>query len=181
MNPLSKIQVLMVGFLLLLFATFLYDFLLVIPAVVLFLLQFPMMRGELKREYPEDWMKYSLVFMIYEIIMVLFLYAIINSRTSLFDIGAIYNILIIMIFIIITTIILKFFVGRGYCYGDVLFSTNGWVGVRIKNDLFSKINEANYAVENPLEVGVKKGDRVKIRVRSTLNKSVPYEIAEAVK
>lgn len=181
MNPLSKIQVLMVGFLLLLFATFLYELLLIIPALVLFLLQFPVMRRELKREYPEDWTKYSLVFMVYEIVMVLFLYAIINSRTTLFDIGAIYNILIVMILIIIATIILKFFVNRGYCYGDVLFSTRGWVGVRIKNDLFSKINEANYAVENPLEVGVKRGDRVKIRVRSTLNKSVPYEVVEVVK
>ena len=74
------------------------------------------------------------------------------------------------------TIVLKFFVGRRYCYGTVIFSTKGWVGAHIKGDLFSKIIEANYAVENPLDLDVKKGDRVRIRVKTGVNKSMPIEV-----
>lgn len=181
MNPLTKMQVLMVGFLLLLFAAFLYQWLLIVPAAALFLLQFPVIRGELKREYPEDYMKYSLVFIIYELVMVILLYTIINSRMSFFDIGALYGILTVVVLIIAITIALKYIINRRHCYGNVLFSTQGWVGVSIKNDLFSKIAEANYAVENPLGVAVKKGDRVKVRVRSTLGRSVPYEVEGVVK
>jgi len=181
MNSLTKVQALMAGCVILLFASLVWQLLLLVPAAALFLLQFPVMKGELKRDYPEDWIKYSLVFILYELVMVVMLYVILTMRASIFSISSVFSILIAMLFVVILTLALKFFVNRRHCYGTVLFSTKGWVGVRVKSDLFSKLPEANYAVENPLEVGVKKGDRVRIRVKSSFGKTAPYELEEVIK
>jgi uncharacterized membrane protein len=181
MNTLSKLQFLMVGFLVLVLLAFLINTLLLAPAILLFILQFPLVKGPLKKEYPEDWRKYAAVFLIYEIVLMALFYMMKTTYISFTNLSSLYNMFMAVIFVILMTVALKYFVGRKHCYGTVIFSTGDWVGVRIKGDLFSKINEANYAVENPLNVKVRKGDRVDIRIKGGLGKVVPYEIREVVK
>lgn len=181
MNSLFKLQALMIGFLLLVLAAFLMELLLLVPALVLFALQFPVAKGELKGDYPEDWKKYTAVFIGYETILILLAAWIWFTGISYMDMGSIVNVLFAVLFVIILTLVLKYFLMRRYCYGDVLFTTKGWAGVAIKSDLFSKISGANYAVENPRNVKAGKGDRVKVRVESSLGKTVPSELVEAIR
>ena len=182
MNSLSKLQMLMVVFLLTILAALLFgDLLLLLPAALLFVLQIVISNKSLKNEYPEDWIKYSLVFIIYELILIVVFYFMMSSMPSLLNLEFIYNLFFLVLVIIILTISLKLFIGRKYAYGTVIFSTGNWVGVHLKGDLFSKINEANYAVENPKELKAKKGDRVKIATRGMMGKSVPNELLEVLK
>lgn len=176
MNSLSKLQILMVAFLLLVLAAFLVDPLLLILAVALFLMQIPISRRDLRAEYPEDWQKYTAVFMIYELILLVIFYVMATTRLSFTDLSSIYNLLTLIIVVIVMVIGLKYLAGRRHCYGTVLFSTKGWVGVEIKNDLLSKAREGNYAVENPMNVKVAKGDRVRVRIGGGLGKTIPTEL-----
>ncbi len=181
MNSLSKVQALMVGFLLLLFPAYLIDRLLLLPAAVLLALQFVVARSELRRDYPEDWMKYTMVFVLYEAVIVVMVFFIFNSVAASLSMGSVYTMFMAVLFVLMMTITLKYLVGRGYCYGIVLFTSGEWAGVSVKPDLFSKISEADYAVRNPLGQKVKKGDRVRVRLKAGMNKSAPQEIVEVVK
>ena len=181
MNSLSKVQALMVGFLLMLFPAYFIEKLLLIPAAILLALQFIVARSELRRDYPEDWMKYTMVFVAYEIIIILMMFFIFSAVMTSLSIGAVYTMFIAILLVLVATILLKFLIGRGYCYGTVLFTSGDWAGVSVKGDLFSKINEANYAVKSALGPKVKKGDRVRVKLKAGMNKSAPCEIVEVVK
>jgi uncharacterized membrane protein len=179
MNSLTKMQVLMAGFLLLVMGAFLVDIALLVLAAILFILQLLVSKRELRADYPEDWVKYSFIFLIYEVILLGVLYLMISSKNQ-FSMEFISTLFIAALFVIILTILLKFLVVRKSCYGTVIFSTGKWVGVQIKSDLFTKIKQANYAVENPLELKVKKGDRVSVRMKSGMN-ACPSELLDIVK
>ncbi len=181
MNSISKVQALMSGFLLVLFAAFFVERLLLIPAVILLILQFLVARSELRRDYPEDWLKYTMVFVFFEIAILLLIYGIFTSVLVSLDFGSLTRVFVVMILFMITVVALKYFIGRGYCYGSVLFSAGEWVGVSIKSDLFSKITEADYAVKNPLKLKVKAGDRVKVRTKNSMGKSSLRELAEVIR
>jgi uncharacterized membrane protein len=171
----------MIAFLGLFLLSFLFDMLLLVPAVLLFLLQFPLMRRDLKKEYPEDWLKYALVILIYEVVLSAVFFGMATTAVTTLDLIAIYNLFILILFVIVILMAAKFLMIRKYVYGSVIFSTKDWVGVYIKSDLFSKVFEANYAVENPLSLKVKKNDRVKIRLRGRMGKARPYELMEVMK
>ncbi len=177
MNSLAKLQVLMTAFLFLITFAFLLEPLLLIPAAALFLLQFPIARGEFARDYPEDWKKYAFVFIAYEAVFLVLILVIKSVPLSAMDFGSMYTVFGLVMVIILMTIALKYFVGRRYCYGTVLFSTKGWVGVHVKNDLFSRVREADYAVSNPRGMAVAKGERVKLRIAAGLGSSAPAELA----
>ena len=183
MNSLSKIQLLMAAFLLLLFGAFLIDTLLIVPAVLLFALQLVIAKTGLKADYPEDWVKYTLVFLFYELAIVYVLYTTLTTRFSVFNMAALSNIFMLIFFILLVTMFLRYFViGRKHCYGAVVFASGAWAGVAIKSDLFSRINGANYAVENPLNLKLKKGDRVKVLLTGgVFSKPAPNEITEVIK
>jgi uncharacterized membrane protein len=167
---------LMLGFVFLTMFSFIFEIALLAPAIMLFLLQFVVMRGEFRRDYPEDWTKYSMLFIGYEAVLVVLFYAMLASAFSLSNFSSIVNIFIFIIVIIVSTVIVKLFIGRRRCYGTVLFATKDWVGVHIKSDLFSKINEADYAVRNPSGIKFKKGDRVEVLVKGSLGKGTPAEV-----
>ncbi len=181
MNSLSKLQALMWGFLLLIFAALLVNTLLLAPAALLFALQLVIAKSELKRDYPEDWVKYTMVFLFYELVILALVYITMRSVSRSMSIGSMYMLFGAILVIVIITMSLKFIIGRRYCYGNILFTAGEWAGVKVKSDLFSKINEADYAVRNPLGLKPKKGARVRIRVKSGFGKSIPYELAEVVK
>jgi uncharacterized membrane protein len=170
MNSLTKAELLMGGFILLVIGSFILDLLLILPALILFALQVMIFRGELKKEYPEDWAKYSLVFLVYEVMLISLVFFMVSS--SSFGLAFINQVFIAALFVIAVTIALRFLAARRHCYGTVIFSTKGWVGVSVKPDLFTKVREANYAVENPLGIKVSKGERVKLRAR----KQAVYEL-----
>ncbi len=180
MNSLSKIQALMIIFLLLVIAALMLEPLLLIPAAAAFLLQFPLARSQLKDDYPEDWSKYLLMFLVYEVVLVAVFYLTATTTISLTDFSAIYNIFILLIIVIMMTIVVRYMVVRNFTYGVVLFSAGDWVGVSLRSGLFSKVLEANYAVKNSLGLKVRKGDRVKVRVRRGLGRSVPEELTEVM-
>jgi uncharacterized membrane protein len=171
----------MIGFLLLLFAAYLAEFLLIAPAAILLILQLLVSRSELKREYPEDWLRYSLLFLLYEAIIVFMMLFVFRTVASSLSLGSIYTMLMAMLAVIALTIALRYMITRRYCYGTVLFTSGEWAGVSVKPDLFAKIAEADYAVANPLGGRVKKGDRVRVMLKSGLNRSAPREILEVVK
>ena len=181
MNSLSKLQVLMTGFLLLMVAALILELALAVPAFILFFLQFPIARGELRKDYPEDWLKYITLFLVYETMLVLIFFIVATSQVSYMDLTAIYNVFMLLIFVIILTIAMRYLIVRSFCYGTILFSTDGWVGVHLNSGLFSKVSEADYAVKNPLKMRVKKGDRVKVHVRRGMGKSAPTELIEVMK
>jgi len=171
----------MAGFLLLIVAAFIIELTLVIPALMLFILQFPVVRSGLRRDYPEDWAKYTALILIYEAILAAVFFIMATTPRSYMDIGAVYNIFLILIFVIVLVIAMRYLIVRSYCYGTVLFSAGKWAGVHLKSDLFSKVNEADYAVRNPLNLKLKKGNRVKVSVRRGMANSVPTDIIEVVK
>jgi len=181
MNSLSKLQALMWGFLLLLFAAFLVNTLLLAPAALLFALQLIIARSELKKDYPEDWVKYTMVFLFYELVILVLVYITMNSVSRSMSVGSLYMLFGAILVIVIITMSLKFLIGRRYCYGTILFTSGEWAGVSVKSDLFSKISDADYAIRNPLGLKPRKGARVRVRVKSGFGKSVPYELAEVLK
>ena len=181
MNSLSKLQVLMTGFLLLMVAAFILELALVVPASILFLFQFQIARGELRKDYPEDWLKYVTLFLVYEMLLVLVFFIVATTPVSYMDLTAIYNIFMLLIFVIILTLAMRYLIVRNFCYGNILFSTEGWVGVHLNSGMFSKVNEADYAVKNPLKLKVRKGDRVRVHVHRGMGRSVPTELTEITK
>ncbi len=180
MNPLSKLQALMAAFLLLTLSAFVLDLLLLIPAALVFLLQFPVSRRELKRDYPEDWARYLAIFVAYEVLLLAIFYVTATASLSLTDFSSVYGIFGLLLSVIIATIVLRAAVLRKHCYGTVLFTSGEWAGVSVKAGLFSKVGEADYAVKNPLGKDVRKGDRVKVRVSRGLGSSSPKGIVEVV-
>lgn len=181
MNSLAKLQVSMFGFLVLVIAAFLVDILLLVPAVLFLALQFFVMRDELKREYPEDRGRYSAVIVFYEVVLLALFYMMRTAQISLMDPSTITNLLFLVMFVLLLTVAARLFVNRKYCYGTVIFTAEKWVGVELKSDLFSKISEAVYAVENPLKVRVKRGDRVRVGIRRGFGKSAPYQLEGIVR
>lgn len=181
MNSLTKIQSIMFISTLTLLAAFFINLLLLVPAAIMIFLQIPLFRSELRVQYPEDWRRYSLLFIAYEAALVGILFFILTVPIALGDISAILNLFLLILTIIILTIVLKFFVSRRYCYGTVLFACHGWVGVYVRSDLFSKIKEANYAIKNDLDAKVREGDRVKISMKGSFGKAMPYALVEVTK
>lgn len=184
MNPLSKFQLLMLAFLLLvLFSIVLNPFLLILAAIT-FVLQYVYAQGELKKEHPEDWRKYLIVFIFYEALVSILIFAVNYSLKtgSLFDLTRIYTVLGLIFFVLVATTVSMMLLKRRYTFGTVLFTKDGWVGVTIKGDLFSKINEANYVVENPKKLKVKEGDRARIKTRRIwFSRAYPAILEEVVK
>jgi len=184
MNPLSKFQLLMLAFLLLvLFSVVLNPFLVVLAAIV-FVLQYAYARGELKKDHPEDWRKYLTVFIFYEVLVSVLIFAVSYTlRTgSFFDLTRIYTILGLIFFVLAATTVSMMILKRGHTFGTVIFIKDNWVGVSIRGDLFSKINEANYAVENPEKLKVKKGDRVRIKLKKMkFAKAYPKALEEVIR
>lgn len=170
----------MVLFLLLVTASFLVSLLLLLPALLVFALQFFFFRTELKKDYPEDWKRYSAVLIFFEVLLFMLFYTISTVRIVTTDIGSIYSVFFLVIFVLLAVMAAKFFIIRRYCFGEVLFTSGGWVGVRIRPDLFSKIAGADYAVQNPLKLKLSGGDRVKLIVKGAFGRSKPSEVIEKV-
>jgi len=181
MNSLSKIQVLMWCLLLLVIGAFFLNILLLIPAALLFVLQFFVARSDLKKDYPEDWSKYLSIFLFYELAIIFMTQFVFRVAFTSLSISSFYTMFMAVLVVIIVTIALKYLIGRRSCYGTILFVSGEWAGVAIKTDLFSKVSEADYAVRNSLGIKLKKGDRVRIRLKGTFNRSVPYEVSEVVR
>ncbi|MBN2518659.1 MAG: DUF2101 family protein [Candidatus Altiarchaeota archaeon] len=169
MNPLSKFEFLVLVFLLLVLFSALVNPLFLFLAFLVFFLQYKYVEGEVRREYPEDWKKYLLTFTFYELMVSIMVFGISYSlfagkSGSLLDLGRIYSAFFVIFAVFIIIAASMMFLRRRYTFGTVLFYKDEWVGVAVKGDLFSKIREGNYAVENPKKTKVTKGDRVRVRV-----------------
>jgi len=161
----------MAVFLFLLVLAVLVEFLLVVPAVLALLMQFRLRAG-LAKDYPEDWRRYMLIFIAYEVlvsILLMLIYWILSagpilSLTQGFDAGRLYGMMMLILLILISTVVMQFTFRRSYCFGTVLFSARDWVGVEVRSDFFSKVQSGDYAVKNPRGLSLKVGDRVRVGI-----------------
>ncbi len=178
MNHLSELQVLMFLFVLLIFVSFLWNPLLTPLAIVALALQAYISVSLLPRDYPEDWKRYTLLFLLLEAVILLIFYFILTLPISTIYTSP-FTVLWFFLGSMFLVLLMRLFLFRRYCFGTVLFSTRGWAGVYVKSDLFSRVQEANYAVKNNL--AVKKGDRVRIRVELSGTHSIPSRIEKILK
>jgi len=183
MNALSKLQVVMLAGVILILLGVGVNALFFVVLIPVLILQYRISAVSLRAEYPEDWKRYFIVFVVLEILVFL-LSVVLKSMTSIVSnrggaevIASMYNTLMVILAVVLVGSALTLAVKRSYTYGTVLFKQNDWVGVSINNDLFSKVGGGNYAVRNPGELNVKKGERVRIRVQKRMfSKPAPSEL-----
>jgi uncharacterized membrane protein len=183
MNILTKIQLFMVAFLILLFLAVFFNPLLLFLAALVLCMQIFFGRSQLSREYPEDWKKYLFIFLLYEVMVMIMFLAITSIMSGgIIEMSRLYPLFSIVMILLLVTISLKFVVGRRHCFGTALFSTRDWVGVYVKSDLLSKISEGNYAVRNPKGLRIGKGGRLRVRVsRTGVSNYMPDSVEEVTK
>lgn len=186
MNVLTKYQLLLTSLLLLVLLGFVTHWLFFAFAVLVFATQV-VFRRTLKAEYPEDWKRYFLVFIVYQLVVVFLIFAIhsvlstgpLLSLRHGIDVGRTYSVFALVLALLVAVALLQMLFRRAYCFGTVLFSAGEWAGVEIKSDLLSRIQEGNYAVKS--RVSVKKGDRVRVSVeKGIFSKPKPYAIQAKV-
>ena len=172
-------------FLLLFLLAVVVNVLLILPAIVILFLEFTLSNKLLRKERPEDWKNYLMLFLGYQILvaaLIIGIMALLGGGSLLSsgpDMGLdkLYNVMILMLFILVVVALLQIVVRRKYTYGEILFSTAGWAGVKIETDLFSKVKASNYAVCNPRKLKLSKDDRVRVKVdKKPFSASFPSEI-----
>jgi uncharacterized membrane protein len=172
-------------FLILFLLAVVLNILLLLPAIAILLLEFRLSNKLLKKERPEDWKKYLVLFLGYQAVVASLIIGIMSLLGGGSFIGSgpemgldkLYNVMILMLFVLVVVASLQLFVRRKYTYGEILFSSNEWAGVKIETDLFSKVKASNYAVRNPRKLKLSKGDRVRVKVdKKPFSASFPSEI-----
>ncbi|MEM4662754.1 MAG: DUF2101 family protein [Candidatus Diapherotrites archaeon] len=125
----------------------------------------------LKKEVKEDFWRYGIYFLLLLLLVLYALFAILKIKENVFDLRPL---LLAILGLFCVNLVFRSIFAKKYVEGRVLLCDGELATVELPFDLFAAINPGKYVVK--CDKNFKKGDKVKVLIKSGFFKRVPDRI-----